>query len=374
MNAISGDPIEGANVSIHRWQQDGKNSREISAGTVTTDADGIYRTVLPEDRRRNQFQIYIQHADQKFGLIVHPNRYMPQTGTSQSTMFFTDRSIYRPGQSVQFKGICVSSNREKNEYQTVANQKVTVGLFDRNNQQIEKRDFQTNDYGSIAGSFTAPADRGTGRMTLRVLSGSGGQTSFLVEEYKRPKFFVNVEKPTEQVRLDQDVTVTVKATGYTGAAVDGAKVTWRVVRNVRYPQWWYWRCWYAPPSSNEQQMANDTGTTSVDGTFEVTFPATADASVNRESQPVFVFTVYADVTDSAGETRSSSQTIAVGYTSLQARLESSKDWLVADQPDRTEVEHQHARRNRFVIQRNADRLPIKRSRKASTQETGWNCA
>ena len=155
--------------------------------------------------------------------------------------------------------------------------------------------------------------------------------AFRVEEYKRPKFFVNIEKPTEQVRLDQDVTVTVKATGYTGAAVDGAKVTWRVVRNVRYPQWWYWRCWYAPPSSNEQQMANDTGTTASDGTFEVKFPATADASVDRDSQPVFVFTVYADVTDSAGETRSSTQSIAVGYTSLQASL-SCDDWQVANQP------------------------------------------
>jgi len=83
-------------------------------------------------------------------------------------------------------------------------------------------------------------------------------------------------------------------------------------------------------------MANDTGTTSTDGTFEVTFPATADPAVNRESQPVFVFTVYADVTDSAGETRSSSQTIAVGYTSLEATL-SCDDWLVADQPIELEL-------------------------------------
>lgn len=331
LNAISGTPVEGANVSIYRWEQDGKNSREISVGTVTTDADGIYRKVLPENRKQNQLQVYVQHADQKFGLIGRPNRYHRGSGTSTSTMFFTDRSIYRPGQTVQFKGVCVSSNQDKNEYSTVANQKISVGLFDRNNQEIEKRDFQTNEYGSIAGSFEAPADRGTGRMTLRVLSGPGGQTNFRVEEYKRPKFFVDVEKPTQQVRLDQDVTVTVKATGYTGAAVDGAKVTWRVVRSVRYPQWWYWRCWFAPPSSNEQQMANDTGTTSADGTLEVTFPATADASVDRESQPVFVFTVYADVTDSAGETRSSSETVAVGYNSLEADLRCD-DWLVVDQP------------------------------------------
>ena len=177
VNAISGDPIKGANVSIHRWQQDGKNSREVSEGTVTTDADGFYRKVITEAQRRNEYQIYIQHADQKFGATSRPNRYWRGGSISQSTMFFTDRSIYRPGQSVQFKGICVSSNQEKNEYQTLANQKVTVGLFDPNGQEIEKRDFLTNAYGSIAGSFQSPADRGTGRMNLRVLSGPNGGTS-----------------------------------------------------------------------------------------------------------------------------------------------------------------------------------------------------
>lgn len=331
VNAISGDPVEGANLSILRWKQDGKNSHEEAVGTVKTDADGFYRKVLLEDQRRDLCQIYIQHADQKFGLMARSSRHSQHSGTYQSTLFFTDRSIYRPGQSIKFKAVCVSSNQTLNDYKTIATQKITVGLFDPNGQQIEKRDFITNEYGSIAGSFEAASGRGTGRMTLRVVSGAGGQTNIRVEEYKRPKFFVNVEKPTDQIRLDQDVTVKVKATGYTGAAVDGAKVTWRVVRNVRYPQWWYWRCWYAPPSSNSQQMANDIGTTSSDGTFEVTFPAKADPTVDRESQPVFVFTVYADVTDSAGETRSSSQSIAVGYTSLEASL-SCDDWQVADQP------------------------------------------
>ena len=331
LNAISGDPIEGANVSIYRWNQDGKSSYEVAAGTVATDADGMYRLEVPKNPRRNFSQTYVQHADQKFGFTNRIHRSSRSSRTSRSTLFFTDRSIYRPGQSVKFKAICVSSDRGKNKYQTLPNQKLTIGLFDRNGQQIEKRDFQTNEYGSIQGSFEAPTDRGTGWMTLRVLGTPNGQTNIQVEEYKRPKFFVDVEKPTEQVRLNQDVTVNVKATGYTEAAVDGAKVTWRVVRSVRYPQWWYWRCWFAPPNSNEQQMANDTGTTSADGTFDVTFPATADASVDRESQPVFVFTVYADVTDSAGETRSSSQTIQVGYTSLEASL-SCDDWLVSNQP------------------------------------------
>ena len=153
--------------------------------------------------------------------------------------FFTDRSIYRPGQTVKFKGICVSYNQGTNNYKTVAGRSANVQLIDPNGQQIETKTFQSNEFGSFSGSFTAPRDRGTGVMRLRFPGRGGGQANFRVEEYKRPKFFVEVEKPTEQTRLEQPANVNVKATGYTGAPVDNAKVNWRVVRNIRYPQWWY---------------------------------------------------------------------------------------------------------------------------------------
>ena len=84
-------------------------------------------------------------------------------------------------------------------------------------------------------------------------------------------------------------------------------------------------------ANNSQEIANGTGITSIDGDFVVDFEAKPDRSVERESQPVFVYTVYADVTDTAGETRSSEQTVNIGYTSLAARI-TAKDWLTTDTP------------------------------------------
>ena len=329
-DAISGNPVSGAKVSVYRWKQDGRNSREEFVGEVTTDDQGIYKLANDAKVRQHHRQmVYIEHGEQKFGFnsyVYDHGRFDPNKNY-QETYYFTDRSIYRPGQTVKFKGICVSYNQITNSYKTVTNRSVTVMFMDPNNQQIETKTFRSNEFGSFSGSFTTPRDRGTGQMSL---IGDGG-AYFRVEEYKRPKFFVDVEKPTEQSRLEQPVNVTVKATGYTGAPVDGAKITWRVVRNVQYPQWWYWRCWYMPPQNNSQEIANGEGVTSVEGDFTVEFPATPDLSVDRESQPVFAYTVYADVTDSAGETRSSNQTIKVGYTSLAATLK-AEDWLTTESP------------------------------------------
>jgi uncharacterized protein YfaS (alpha-2-macroglobulin family) len=327
-DARSGNPIAGAKVSVYGWKQDGRNSREVLEGTAITDPRGGYTV---NTSIRGQHMVYLQHDDQTLGIQDNIYRRNRTSRTSKQTYFFTDRSIYRPGQTIQFKGICVSSNPGTNNYKTIANREVRVRLLDPNRQQIEERVFRTNEFGSFAGSFTAPRERGTGRMRMQVVGGPNGTAWFRVEEYKRPKFFVKVEKPKQQSRLEQPVSVNVKATSYTGAPIDGSKVTWRVVRNVRYPQWWYWRCWYMPPQNNSQEIADGTGTTSVDGTFAVNFQAEPDRSVDRESQPVFVYTVYADVTDTAGETRSSQQTVNIGYTSLAARM-TAKDWLTTQTP------------------------------------------
>ena len=333
-DATSGNPISGAKVAVYRWNQDGGNSHEVFVGNTTTDDQGMYKLANQAVKNRSHNQlILIQHEDQSFGFnsYAYFNRNNNPNRIGEQTIFFTDRSIYRPGQTVKFKGICVSYNQGTNNYKPVANRSVNVQLMDPNRQQVETKTFRSNEFGSFSGSFTAPRDRGTGHMRLWFPGRGGGQANFRVEEYKRPKFFVEVEKPTEQTRLEQPVNVNVKATGYTGAPVDNAKVTWRVVRNIRYPQWWYWRCWYSPPQNNPQEIANGEGTTSVEGNLKVEFPAKPDLSVDRDSQPVFVYTVYADVTDSAGETRSSTQTVNVGYTSLAADLK-VKDWLTSDDP------------------------------------------
>ena len=164
-NAIKGTPVSGAKVSVYQWINDGRNSREELLGETTTDDRGVYKLAKRTAGNRYYRQmVYIQHQDQMLGFIsdAYRNKRNNSNPTYQQTVFFTDRSIYRPGQAVKFKGICVSYNPATNSYKTVANRSVTVQLMDPNNQQIEKKTFQSNEFGSFSGSFTTPRDRGTG--------------------------------------------------------------------------------------------------------------------------------------------------------------------------------------------------------------------
>ena len=155
---------------------------------------------------------------------------------------------------------------------------------------------------------------------------------FNVEEYKRPKFQVTLDAPKTAAKLNAAVSLQGKATAYTGAAIDGANVRWRVVREVRYPVWWYWRMWWLPPQpESSQEIARGTVVMAPDGGFTVEFTAKPDLSVPEKDEPTFQYTIYADVTDTAGETRSDERTVNVGYTALQATL-SASDWLTVGKP------------------------------------------
>ncbi len=157
-----------------------------------------------------------------------------------------------------------------------------------------------------------------------------GQSPFRVEEYKRPKFEVTLEAPKTGAKLNEQVELTGRGTSYTGAAVDGAAVTYHVVREVRMPWWWGW--WGGGGYQNQnQEIAHGSVRTETDGSFKVEFVAKPDPKVPEKDEPTFVFHVTADVTDSAGETRSAGHDVRIGYTALEATL-SANDWETDDKP------------------------------------------
>ena len=117
-------------------------------------------------------------------------------------------------------------------------------------------------------------------MRIQVDGEPNGQAFFNVEEYKRPKFYAELSAPETAARLNDTVSLEGTATAYTGAAIDGAKVRWRVVRQVRYPVWWYWRCWWMPPRPQQsREIAHGSAVTGTDGKFAVEFTAKPDGSV-----------------------------------------------------------------------------------------------
>ena len=167
----------------------------------------------------------------------------------------------------------VTADRSNNKYNTVENRRINAKLFDVNGQEVESLELVSNEFGSVSGRFTAPRGRVTGPMSIRVDGSASGYTSIRVEEYKRPKFYVEVNPPTDPAKLNELVKVSGKASAYTGAAIDSAKLEWRVVREIHYPYWWYWRCWWYPqPGQTSQEIAHGTGKTALDGGFDEPIP------------------------------------------------------------------------------------------------------
>lgn len=330
LNAISGEPIAEADVQIWVRQRTG---RFAAGNQVKTDKNGVFSFTSEA-----QMGYLLQATHNGQSLVTasdyYNNRYDSRPRPYNHTVFFTDRSLYRPGQIVSYKGICVKVDQNEDNYSTIGNQNVVVIFTDPNNKEIARQNHQTNEYGSFSGSFTTPRDRLMGRMTIRTEGDPRGQTYFNVEEYKRPKFQVALETPKTAAKLNAQVQLTGKATAYTGSAIGGAKVRYRVVRETRYPDWWGCCYWWRPmPQTPAQEIAHGFAMTEADGSFPVQFFAKPDLTVPEKDEPIFRYTIYADVTDTTGETRSSQKTVQVAYTALKATL-AAEQW----QTDKKDVE------------------------------------
>ena len=327
LEANSGEPLAGAEVTA--WHLDREGNR-IENPKVQTDQNGLFAFGSEQNRA---YLFRVRHRDRELSSQTEHAAYQHQDPQERTqTIFFTDRALYRPGQIIQYKGICLVSDQQSDTYQTLTGQEVTLVFLDPNGKEIARQRQRANDYGSFSGSFTAPNDRVMGRMTIRVDGGPNGATSFAVEEYKRPKFEVTLDAPQIAAKVNDKVSLSGHATAYTGAAIDNAAVKYRVVRVVQWPYWWHWYGWRSRGAGGEQQeIANGFAKTEADGSFKIEFVAKPDPSAAEEDEPVFAYQIHTDVTDNAGETRSAERTIQVGYVALRATL-SIAEWQPAEKP------------------------------------------
>lgn len=243
---------------------------------------------------------------------------------------FTDRAIYRPGQTLHYKGIAVDTDPAAEKYRVKSDHEMVVALFDANGQQVQRMKHRSGVNGSFAGSLTIPVGRMLGAMELRVMEGGQGQGYFRVEEYKRPKFQVKWDPLKGGVKLGDKVRVEGEAMSYTGAPVDGAEVEWHVQRRVQMPPWWGWR-FSVPRAEEEEVMASGNARTDARGRFFIEFTAKPAEDVNAQDEPVFRFELVADVTDATGETRGDAQVVSVGYTTFGLRAEVD-EWQQVGKP------------------------------------------
>ncbi|MBN1638751.1 MAG: hypothetical protein JW866_07280, partial [Ignavibacteriales bacterium] len=317
LNRATGQPLPNVKVQIYYEVYDSKNYKYIYEKGPLVQTDELGYLKIPKTSGSRTVKCTFEYGDDFLDLEDKIYQYSPydyEDRTYTSVVFFTDRGIYRPGQTIYFKGIMLETGKKQNKLLT--NRSVTVELLDVNSQKVSSLALKTNDYGTFSGTFTAPTGVLTGAMTIRCQHGS---KSVQVEEYKRPKFEVKFDPVTESFKLGDEVKITGFAQAYAGSNIDGAEVRYRVVRSATFPYWrWWW--WSYRPISPDMEITSGVTSTDDKGKFEIKFEAIPDLSLDKKYKPQFTYTVYADVVDITGETRSNTTYVNVGYIALSVSL------------------------------------------------------
>ena len=305
----TGNPVEGVTVELYRREYDYKARayKTIIIDTPKSDRNGMVKLSKKTD---NSFCINLRKGDDNLLSNNHfhiSERYRNNNET-YSTTLFTDRAIYRPGQTVYFQGIVV---RRQGEDKTLVNgYNENVSFRDANWQEISAAKFTTDEYGSFSGSFVIPTDRLNGVFHLNA---NRGNVTIRVEEYKRPTFEVNFEKPKEQYKLNQEVTVHGDVKAYAGFGLDDVEYSYRVIRKTSFP----WRCWWWwYPTVEDEQITYGKARTDENGKFAVTFNLKPSKTIAPEKQPVFTYEIEVTATSKQGETHADTYSIRAGYNEI----------------------------------------------------------
>lgn len=319
----TGQPLKGAEVKVSLYPNYNANKATKSI-LLNCDADGKCSCEITDNAYT--LRASASWKQDKYQIIEHQywGRYHddPKVYISENAYTFTDRSIYRPGQTVYFKTILVETTSVENfilQQKTDNGQNITVELYDANYQKVSEQQLTSNEYGSVSGKFVLPSQGLTGRFHFKIKKETKHLDShyFSVEEYKRPTFEIILDQPTEEFKIGQNVSVDGHVKAYAGYGIDGASVKYHVVRKASFP-WWRW--WWWQPAGKSQEIAHGETTSDNEGNFHIDFIAQPDLESQRYN-PLYTYEVSVDVTDITGETHSSSTRVLVSKIGLLINAE-----------------------------------------------------
>lgn len=310
VNATDGQPVPGAKIVLYDRNYDdktGKFKRVIHARMTTDDqgeayfknVDGKVLIYTSADKFAPAKDIYLSRA-----------RYYEKKDDETKYQLFTDRAIYRPGQKVHATAVSYIVKKGLDASVPGKSMELKFILRDANWKQVAEQKATTDEYGTASVDFELPQGGQTGMYHVSV--NNRANSSFRVEEYKRPTFEITFPKVNEKYNWGDTVVVKASAKTYAGIPVQGAKVEYQVTR--RNQLWW----WGA--GSAGQLIKTDSCVTREDGTFDVEIPLEASLSGKDEVDMsdfmriarFFNFEVSAIVTDISGESHEGVMSLPLG--------------------------------------------------------------
>ena len=333
LNRETGQPLQGTDVQVWYNYYDSRENkyRQRKGEQFITDKNGFFHITGSKQLSNNEIQLELTRSNDHLMLenersYFSYNRnadYRIDTSKNEyerknlSTYLFMDRSIYRPGQTLYFKGIVITKDFQTRKYKIIPAFKTKVSLFDANDEKIDSVFVTTNEYGSFHGSFRIPEGHLNGEFMISEDS-TNKEQPFAVEEYKRPKFEITYDTVKGAYRLNDEIKITGRAAGFAGNNITNATVKYRVSRYVQMDEAIYR---FGPRMGSKQEIAHGEVSTDDNGKFKIQFKAIPDRLVKKETNPTFIYEITADITDMNGETHSAETTVQVKYQAVIMSIE-----------------------------------------------------
>ena len=328
VSATTGQPIAGAHLRIQEYI----SYNNYNTSDVQADAKGEYLYKSKGNNGRCEVFAYTDNDKACPEMnVANRYRYYEHDRVIQRTEVFTDRAIYRPGQTVHVASF-IYDVTDGIKHAATQGKRVTFSLRDANRKELKTVGATTDEYGMCSADFTLPSSGLTGQFSINV---NGQNHYFRVEEYKRPTFQVEFPEVKEHYEAGDTVVVRGTARTYAGVPVQGATVEYKVVRRMAYWWWSYWRYYDAGvigTGSDDDEVFRGEAVTDSEGAFLVEMPMI----IPESAHPLFYnFIVTADVTDTAGETHSGQLSLPLGNRKTALSVDLEEQMLLEDNPTMT---------------------------------------
>ncbi len=322
LNRKNGQPVHGAKVSFYKYDYDytTRANKQILIRERYTDEAGAFAIKGLSDN----YYLVIEYNDDI--LDLRQNHYAGRYSVPQNRceiLIFTDRAIYRPGQTVHFKGMALDRDG-KSIPGLKEGTSVDIVFRDVNHQIIEERSYTTTEYGTFSGMVMVPMSGLTGQMRLEArCSNGGGSQTFSVEEYKRPKIFAKIDQFKDPYVLGDTIVVRGTAESYSGSKVAQATVDYTIEKQ---PVWRYGNWRFPPVATTSEIIGYGQTDTNENGDFSFSFLTEAG---ERQTMG-FVYVVKADITDITGETTMARKTFTLSDTPVFIDFDLPSELLIED--------------------------------------------
>lgn len=337
LDSRSGHPVPDATLTI--FARTGQNLfRPVME--LKSAADG--RVILPDKelwKTPDDWQVYYirvstgKEDSMLYEELRHFRLYAPSSSSSrQECLLMTDRNLYRPGQEVWVKGIIYRHEapadtptgwKQHRLVRTAPSDAPLKLALIRNGKELQSCMVTPGDFGSFSTRFVLP-DGMSGRFTLELQNGNGltAMKAITVEEYKRPKFGVQLLPPDTPYALGDSVTLRGEAYTLDGQPVTGGTVNY----TVQTGGYGTMRKLGGESFHIPAHRISGSTTTDAEGKFHIRIRLEEDPDRQEAFYRMYTYRIEATVTSPSGESRDAVTELRLSNIPLQLRTDMPDHW------------------------------------------------